>query len=84
MLTYTRAQGRISVKGVKGSLHARTGSGDIEADGSVAGPWQLHSGSGNIRLAVGSNSGFNADLHTSSGSIRSGAFGYGAGLNGQP
>jgi DUF4097 and DUF4098 domain-containing protein YvlB len=37
----------------------------------VAGPWQLHSGSGNIRLAVGSNSGFNVDLHTSSGSIHS-------------
>jgi DUF4097 and DUF4098 domain-containing protein YvlB len=31
----------------------------------------MHSGSGNIRLAVGSNSGFNVDLHTSSGSIRS-------------
>jgi DUF4097 and DUF4098 domain-containing protein YvlB len=63
--------GTIQVRGIKGGVRARTGSGNIEADGSVAGPWQLHSGSGNIRLVVGSSGGFNADLHTSSGSIRS-------------
>ena len=48
-----------------------TGSGDIQGDGTVTGPWQLHSGSGNVRLAVGSGNGFNLDVHTSSGSIHS-------------
>jgi DUF4097 and DUF4098 domain-containing protein YvlB len=52
-------------------LHARTGSGDIEADGDVKGPWQLHTGSGSIRMAVGSSGGFNLNVHSSSGSIRS-------------
>jgi len=36
----------------------------------VTGPWQLHTGSGNIRLAVGSG-GLNLDVHTGSGSIHS-------------
>ena len=46
-------------------------SGDLTADGSVVGPWNLHTGSGPIRLAVGSGNGFNLDVHTSSGSIHS-------------
>ena len=55
----------------RAAVRARTGSGNVEADGSVTGPWQLHSGSGNVRLAVGSANGFNLDVHTSSGSIHS-------------
>ena len=63
--------GSVRLTGVKGGLRARTGSGDIEADGDVKGPWQLNTGSGSVHVAVGSGSGFNLDVHTSSGSIHS-------------
>lgn len=63
--------GTIRVRGIKGGVRAHTGSGDIEANGDVTGPWQLHSGSGTIRMALGASSGFNLDVHTSSGSIHS-------------
>lgn len=63
--------GTIRIRGIKGGVHARTGSGDIETNGDVTGPWQLHSGSGTIRMALGATSGFNLDVHTSSGSIHS-------------
>jgi DUF4097 and DUF4098 domain-containing protein YvlB len=61
----------VEVRGVNGGLRARTGSGHISADGSVKGPWQLHAGSGSVRMALSSNSGFNLDVHTGSGSIHS-------------
>ncbi len=35
------------------------------------GAWQAHSGSGNVRLALGSSGGFNMNLHTGSGTIHS-------------
>jgi hypothetical protein len=63
--------GTIRVRGIKGGVRAHTGSGDIETDGDVAGPWQLHTGSGTVRMALASSSGFNLDVHTSSGSIHS-------------
>ena len=63
--------GTIHLRGINGSVQGRTGSGDIETNGNVSGPWQLRSGSGNVRLAVASTTGFNLDLHTSSGSIHS-------------
>ena len=63
--------GGVRLRGIKGGVRARTGSGDIEADGDVKGPWAIHTGSGGIRMAVGSSGGFNLDVHTSSGSIHS-------------
>jgi Toastrack DUF4097 len=63
--------GSIRVRGVSGGLKARTGSGDINADGNVKNPWQLHTGSGSLRLALSSSTGFNLNVHTSSGSIHS-------------
>jgi DUF4097 and DUF4098 domain-containing protein YvlB len=63
--------GSVRVRGVNGGLKARTGSGEVGADGTVKGPWQLHTGSGSIRLAPSSSSGFNLNVHTSSGSIHS-------------
>jgi DUF4097 and DUF4098 domain-containing protein YvlB len=64
--------GSIRLTGINGGARARTGSGRIEAGGSnVGGGWELHSGSGSIRLALGSSSKFNLDAHTSSGSIHS-------------
>jgi DUF4097 and DUF4098 domain-containing protein YvlB len=63
--------GGIHLRGVKGGLRSRSGSGDLSADGSVGGPWNLHTGSGSIRLAIGSGSGFNLNVHSSSGSIHS-------------
>jgi DUF4097 and DUF4098 domain-containing protein YvlB len=63
--------GGVHLRGIKGGLSAHSGSGNLTADGSVGGPWNLHTGSGSISLAVGSGSGFNLDVHTSSGSIHS-------------
>ena len=63
--------GGIDLRGVNGGLRARTGSGHLGVDGTVKGPWQLHTGSGNVRMAVGSNTGFNLNVHTGSGSIHS-------------
>jgi len=63
--------GGVDVRGVNGGLRARTGSGHINADGNVKGPWQLHAGSGGIRLALGKSGGFDLDVHTGSGSIHS-------------
>ena len=71
MSTSTPARAEFDVRGINGGLRARTGSGDIGADGNVKGPWQLHSGSGSIRLALSSGGGFNLNVHTSSGSIHS-------------
>ena len=63
--------GYLLVKFTKGADVRASGSGNIGADGTVTGPWQLHTGSGNIRMALGSSGGFNLDVHTSSGSIHS-------------
>jgi DUF4097 and DUF4098 domain-containing protein YvlB len=63
--------GTIRLRGIKGGLRARTGSGGITADGQVTNGWRLNSGSGDIRMNVGSSGGFNLDVHTSSGSIHS-------------
>jgi DUF4097 and DUF4098 domain-containing protein YvlB len=63
--------GGIDIRGVSGGLRARTGSGHITVDGNVKGPWQLHAGSGNVRMALSSGAGFDLNAHTGSGSIHS-------------
>jgi len=55
--------------GVHGALRADAGSGDISADGTPATGWEIKTGSGNVTLRVPSDSGFDLDLSTSSGTI---------------
>ncbi|HEU4414838.1 MAG TPA: DUF4097 family beta strand repeat-containing protein [Candidatus Angelobacter sp.] len=62
--------GNIKLHGVKGGLRADAGSGDILADGEPTSDWQLGAGSGNITLKVASQSSFNIDARTSSGTLK--------------
>ena len=59
----------MELRGVKGSLDARTGSGGIEANGEPMGPWTVHTGSGTVRLQLPSSASFDLDARTSSGSL---------------
>jgi putative adhesin len=61
--------GNIELSGVRGALRANAGSGDISADGTPARAWEIKTGSGNVTLRVPSESGFDLDLSTSSGTI---------------
>jgi hypothetical protein len=61
--------GGLELRGVQGSLEAEAGSGTITAEGNPTGAWTVHSGSGSIHLKLASDTGFDLDAHTSSGSI---------------
>ena len=60
--------GTIEVSGVRGGAHAKTGSGDIRVNGEATAPWQLHTGSGDVKVQL-QNSKYDLDANTSSGSI---------------
>jgi hypothetical protein len=62
--------GNIRLFGVKGGLRADAGSGDIQAEGEPTSDWRLSAGSGNITLKVPTQSSFNIDARTSSGSLK--------------
>lgn len=62
--------GNIKLHGVKGGLRADAGSGDILADGEPTSDWRLGAGSGNITLKVPTQSSFNIDARTSSGTLK--------------
>ncbi len=61
--------GSLELRGVRGSLEATSGSGSIHADGDPTGSWVVHTGSGGVELQLASNSSFDLDAQTSSGSI---------------
>jgi len=61
--------GGMELHGVQGSLEAKAGSGDIHAEGSPTGAWNVHTGSGGVQLKLPSDAAFDLDAHTSSGSI---------------
>ena len=61
--------GNIDVRGVHGAFHGEAGSGDITAEGTQSGTWEVRTGSGNVRLRLPSNSAFDADISTSSGTV---------------
>ncbi len=61
--------GNITVHGIQGSFHGEAGSGDITAEGTQSGAWEIHTGSGNVHVHLPSNSAFDADISTSSGTI---------------
>ena len=62
--------GNIRLRGVKGGLRADAGSGNIQAEGEPTSDWRLGAGSGNITLRVPSQSSFNIDARTSSGTLK--------------
>lgn len=61
--------GNVTLTGIKGGLRAQAGSGNIRAEGEPTSDWSLGAGSGNITLKVPSQSSFNIDARTSSGSL---------------
>ena len=64
--------GDVRLRGLKGGLRARTRQREtLTADGNVQGAWNLHTGSGSVRLTTGSSQGFNLYARTGSGSIHS-------------
>ena len=63
--------GGIDVRGVNGGLRAPHRQRTHSVDGNVKGPWQLHTGSGGVRMVLGPSGGFELDVHTGSGGIHS-------------
>jgi hypothetical protein len=61
--------GNVTVRGVQGGLRADAGSGDITAEGKQTGAWEIRTGSGNVHVRLPGDSAFEADIHTSSGTI---------------
>ena len=54
---------------MQGSFHGETGSGDVTAEGTQIGTWDIRTGSGTVRVSLPANAAFDADISTSSGSI---------------
>ena len=46
-----------------------TGSGDVTAEGTQTGSWEIRTGSGNVHVRLPANAAFDADISTSSGSV---------------
>jgi DUF4097 and DUF4098 domain-containing protein YvlB len=61
--------GNVHIHGLNGGLIARSGSGDIDADGHLNGSASLESGSGKVELHLGSDAHFNLEASTGSGDI---------------
>jgi DUF4097 and DUF4098 domain-containing protein YvlB len=61
--------GNITVKGVNGGFRGETGSGDIRADGMPKNMWNIRTGSGNVNLRVPSETAFDVDISSSSGTV---------------
>jgi hypothetical protein len=65
--------GNITARGLNGTFRGEAGSGDITAEGTQTGSWEIRTGSGNVHVRLPSNSAFEADLSTSSGTLDIGA-----------
>jgi DUF4097 and DUF4098 domain-containing protein YvlB len=63
--------GGIVITGAQAAVRARTGSGGIHIEGKPLDAWDLHTGSGGIRMSVADNTPFNLDARAVSGGIRS-------------
>jgi hypothetical protein len=61
--------GNITVRGMQGGFRAEAGSGDITVEGTQTSAWEMRTGSGNVRVHLPSNSAFDADISTSSGTV---------------
>ena len=63
--------GSVELSGVRGPVKVSTGSGNITVQGEPAWNWSLSTGSGDIRLRLPPEAGFQLQARTSSGSIHS-------------
>jgi DUF4097 and DUF4098 domain-containing protein YvlB len=61
--------GDVEVTGAAGPVHLRASSGDILVEGTPASDWEISAASGDVRLRVAGQSGFDLDLHSNSGRI---------------
>ena len=61
--------GNITVSGVSGGFRAEAGSGDIRANGTPKSLWSIRTGSGNVDLRVPSETGFDVDISSNSGTV---------------
>src|ERR1700736_227377 len=61
--------GNLTARGLNGTFRGETGSGDITAAGRQTGAWEIRTGSGNVHVRLPSNSAFEADLSTGSGTL---------------
>lgn len=62
--------GNITAGGIQGGFRGETGSGNITAEGAQTGAWEMRTGSGNVRVRLPASAGFDANLSTSSGTVR--------------
>ncbi len=62
--------GNIHIQDFNGGFTARTGSGDIEADGHLQSGGRIMTGSGDVRLHLAPDSRFTLEAATGSGDIR--------------
>jgi DUF4097 and DUF4098 domain-containing protein YvlB len=68
-VTAHTGSGHIRLNNVNGGLDASTGSGGIEAEGNATRDWELHTGSGGIRVRLPQQAGFKLDAHSGSGGV---------------
>ncbi len=61
--------GNITVSGVSGGFRAEAGSGDIRGNGTPKSLWNIRTGSGNVDLRVPSETGFDVDISSNSGTV---------------
>jgi DUF4097 and DUF4098 domain-containing protein YvlB len=61
--------GNMTVRGIHGGFRAETGSGDITAEGTQTGTWEIRTGSGNLHVRLPADAAFDADISTSSGTL---------------
>jgi len=61
--------GNITVRGIQGGFRADAGSGNIIAEGKQEGAWEIRTGSGNVHVRLPADAAFDADIHTSSGTL---------------
>ena len=54
---------------MNGGFRAEAGSGDIHADGTPKSLWTVRTGSGNVTLRLPSESAFDVDISSSSGTV---------------
>ena len=68
-LDFETGSGSVHLHGLTGELKARTGSGNIEAEGRQTGDWEIHTGSGGIRVRLPNDAKFELMARTSSGNV---------------
>ncbi len=62
--------GSVRARGVRGDLKASTASGSLHVQGELSAEWRLSSSSGDVTVSLPSGQGFEMDVSTSSGRIR--------------